>query len=210
MSAPKSVLRSHPLTFPVLKKYDQQPKDQSLPIISSTTRHLCMVPKVRTACYSRSLCQLCNAKFHLEIQLHLRLQVRHTEKYLMVSRCTSVGNGSAAVLDHGDIQTCCMLVKSRCPCNQGWTWHPPVLCWTIHNSLKPKQVQHQQATVTNSLTLRMISSKTPVCLAFTTYHYISPNGNQWAGQFRQSYPTRVDKTYRVDTLKRYMLAIILL
>ena len=128
MSAPKSVLRSHPLTFPVLKKYDQQPKDQSLPIISSTTRHLCMVPKVRTACYSRSLCQLCNAKFHLEIQLHLRLQVRHTEKYLMVSRCTSVGNGSAAVLDHGDIQTCCMLVKSRCPCNQGWTWHPPVLC----------------------------------------------------------------------------------
>ena len=99
MSAPKSVLRSHPLTFPVLKKYDQQPKDQSLPIISSTTRHLCMVPKVRTACYSRSLCQLCNAKFHLEIQLHLRLQVRHTEKYL-VSRC--LWGTAGAVLDHGD------------------------------------------------------------------------------------------------------------
>ena len=86
-----------------------------------------MVPKVCTACYSRSLCQHCTAKFHLEIQLHLRLQVRHTEKYLMVSRCRSVGNGCAPVLDHGEIQTCCILVKSRCPCNQGWTWHPPVL-----------------------------------------------------------------------------------
>lgn len=167
MSAPKSVLRSHPLTFPVLKKYDQQPKDQSLPIISSTTRHLCMVPKVRTACYSRSLCQLCNAKFHLEIQLHLRLQVRHTEKYLMVSRCTSVGNGSAAVLDHGDIQTCCML-------NLGV---PATKVGRGTRQYFVEQVQHQ-ATVTNSLTLRMISSKTPVCLAFTTYHYISPNGNQ--------------------------------
>lgn len=166
MSAPKSVLRSHPLTFPVLKKYDQQPKDQSLPIISSTTRHLCMVPKVRTACYSRSLCQLCNAKFHLEIQLHLRLQVRHTEKYLMVSRCLW---GTAA-------QQCWIMAIYRHAATK--VGRGTRQYFVEDNSLKPKQVQHQQATVTNCLALRMISSKTPVCLAFTTYHYISPNGNQ--------------------------------
>lgn len=136
--------------------------------------------------------------FHLEIQLHLRLQVRHTEKYLMVSRCLW---GTAA-------QQCWIMAIYRHAATK--VGRGTRQYFVEDNSLKPKQVQHQQATVTNCLTLRMISSKTPVCLAFTTYHYISPNGNQWAGQFRQSYPTRVDKTYRVDTLKRYMLAIILL
>ena len=127
---------------------------------------------------SRS-CQFCTPKIRLEIQLHLRLQVRHTEKYLMVSRCRSE-DGSAAVLDHGDIQTCCMLVKSRCACNQGWTWHLPVLCLKLEKLTipeNPNKYSTRKNLIEIDLPCVIFHRKRP-CVWLSLHHYISPNDDK--------------------------------